>query len=44
MSSPGAPLRAATGLPPRGIVLLVAALTAIRLFVAGGAGLVDDEA
>ncbi|NLH83433.1 MAG: glycosyltransferase family 39 protein [Phyllobacteriaceae bacterium] len=43
MTSPASAPRA-TGLPPRGLVLLLVGLTALRLGVAGLAGLVDDEA
>jgi len=38
------PSARATGLPPRRLVLLLAALTLVRLAVAGATGLVDDEA
>lgn len=43
MTEPGATSRA-TGLPPSGLVVLLLLLTALRLFVAGAAGLIDDEA
>lgn len=38
------PSARATGLPPRGLILLLAGLTLLRLAVAGATGLVDDEA
>ena len=43
MTEPGATSRA-TGLPPSGLVVLLLLLTVLRLFVAGAAGLIDDEA
>ena len=43
MNAPG-PASRVTGPPPGGVVLLVVALTALRLVVAALTGLVDDEA